>query len=100
MALSHEMNGVDYSKWKMPDQLTHDGKRQYSCCNSIDCAPRASRFKDGHWFVQFEGRWLEVPDQKVENYRDDAWDPGDHMGHACINPNGNIYCFRAGDYLQ
>jgi hypothetical protein len=86
----------------MPDVRTTDGKRQGSCCNSIDCAPRPSRFKDGGWQVFWaEGnKWLKVPDQKVENGLSDEWDPKDNMGHACISQLGNVYCFRAGEFLQ
>jgi hypothetical protein len=98
-AAAHEMHGIDYSKWLMPspDASRH---RKHSCCNSVDCAPRQTRFKNGHWEVLFEGRWLPVPDMKVETNYDDAWDPGDHMGHGCISPSGNVYCLRPGEFLQ
>ena len=100
MALSHEVNGVDYSHWMMPDQRDNTGKRVYSCCNSVDCAPRQTRYKDGGWQVLFENRWIKVPDQKVETNYSDEWDPGDHMGHACISKLGNVYCLRPGEFLQ
>jgi hypothetical protein len=101
-SFAHVHNAIDYSKWLMPDVRTTDGKRQGSCCNSIDCAPRPSRFKDGGWQVFWaEGnKWLKVPDQKVENGLSDEWDPKDNMGHACISQLGNVYCFRAGEFLQ
>jgi hypothetical protein len=94
-AAAHEHNGIDYSKWKMPDT----GRTQ-SCCNSIDCAPRPSRYKDGGWEVLYENRWIKVPDQKVETNYPDAWDPKDNLGHACISKSGNVYCFRPGEFLQ
>jgi hypothetical protein len=94
-AHAHVHNSIDYSKWKMPDT----GRTQ-SCCNSIDCAPRPSRYKDGGWEVLYEDRWIKVPDQKVETNYPDAWDPKDNLGHACISPRGNVYCFRPGEFLQ
>ena len=95
-----------YTNWAMPDQRNVDGKRLYGCCNNLDCAPRPSRMtgygRDGKpmWEVQFEGRWIKVPDQKVETNYDDAWDPGDHRSHGCISKSGNVYCFRPGEWLQ
>jgi hypothetical protein len=101
-ARAHGHNGVDYSKWLMPDTRTMDGKRQGSCCNSIDCAPRPSRYKDGGWEVFWAdgNKWIKVPEQKVETNYDDAWEPKDNLGHACISPRGNVYCFRPGEFLQ
>jgi hypothetical protein len=100
-AAAHDHNGIDYSKWRMPspDPTKH---RWASCCNSTDCAPARTRFKDGHWEVFWEegNRWLPVPDQKVETNYDDAWDPKDNLGHACISKSGNVYCLRPGEFLQ
>ena len=88
-----------YTEWKVPD-VRIDGKRISSCCNNIDCAPRPSKYVDDHWEVLFNDKWLKVPDKKVEQSYNDEWNPGDNRSHACINPNGVIYCFRAGEWLQ
>jgi hypothetical protein len=100
-ALAHDHNGIAYSTWQKPspNPAQHRG---FSCCNSIDCAPRPTRFKDEHWEVywEFGKKWLKVPDEKVETNYPDAWDPGDNMGHGCISPLGVVYCMRPGEFLQ
>lgn len=99
-----------YSNWGLPDVRNAQGKRYQSCCNNQDCAPRPSRFISGHtreetgyWEVQFEGRWVRVPDAKVETAYPDAWEPGDKQSHACIRRYMNsviVLCFRPGEWLQ
>lgn len=96
-----------YQNWLYPDQRgQHGGRRAFPCCNNVDCKPRASKWVNDHWEVLWEGgdgkpeQWLRVPDRKVEQNYPDAWDPGDNLSHACISSAGNIYCFRAGEWLQ
>ncbi len=87
-----------YTDWKQPDYRDGD-KRKLSCCNNVDCAPRRARFMGDHWQVEFQGRWLRVPDQKVETNYGDSWDTPDGQSHACINPNGVVYCFTPGTMI-
>ncbi len=89
-----------YTDWKMPDQRTNEGKRTASCCNNVDCAPYPSKWISGHWEVLWRGKWVRVPEHKVETNYDDAWTAGDHQGHACMSSVGTVLCFRPGEWLQ
>jgi hypothetical protein len=68
-----------YATWMQPDT-----GRKHSCCNKLDCAPHATRLRNGVWQVQHKGQWLEIPENKLEhNYADERLTP-DGQSHVCI----------------
>jgi hypothetical protein len=84
-----------YSNWMRPDDPTK------SCCNLIDCYPTETRFVSGYWMARRreDGKWLRVPDAKVEHHRDNP----DGRAHLCAPPpdredlhEGGVICFSAG----
>lgn len=84
-----------YSTWFMPD------KPGASCCNKADCYPTEVRFRNGHWQAKRreDGKWLWVPDSKVERNRDNP----DGRNHLCAPPPAatsypadTVFCFALG----
>jgi hypothetical protein len=83
---------------------------QGSCCSLDDCRQTEAKLRDGRWFAIVEGKWREVPPEKVltaplsidgEAYicHGDSW-PGGTMftpypGGAVYTPpyDGAIFCF-------
>lgn len=89
-----ELHEKFYSTWMMPDNPS------MSCCNKSDCYPTEARFQNGHWSARRreDGKWLHVPDKKVERNRDNP----DGRAHLCAPPpggswaEGTVFCFTAG----
>lgn len=83
-----------YSTWYMPDNPNK------SCCNLADCYPTEVRFHSGHWQAKRreDGKWLFVPDAKVEQHRDNP----DGRNHLCApppnasDPPDTVFCFSLG----
>ncbi len=78
-----------YRDWYMPDSP------KQSCCNNMDCAPAASRVVDGNWQAEFEGQWVDIPPQKIEQNRDSP----DGRSHLCAKRNWSgfaVFCFIRG----
>jgi hypothetical protein len=83
-----------YQHWYMPDNPNK------SCCNKADCYPVEVRFLHGHWQAKRreDGKWLWVPDAKVERHRDNP----DGRNHLCAPPPNasyppdTVFCFALG----
>lgn len=83
-----------YQGWHMPDQPNK------SCCNKADCYPTEVRFRAGHWQAKRreDGKWLWIPDAKVEQHRDNP----DGRNHLCAPPPNasyppdTVFCFSLG----
>jgi hypothetical protein len=82
--------GNFYQTWNMPDRPT------ISCCSDQDCGPAASRLINGKWEAQEpEGAWIEIPEEKIENWRDSP----DGRSHLCgrkLLTEFAVYCFVRG----
>jgi hypothetical protein len=86
----HEMlHQKFYKSWMRPDD------RRYSCCNDQDCAPVPAVRYSPHtgWEAQraSDGKWLRIPQEKVEYDRDspDGW------AHMC-SIGDTVFCFISG----
>lgn len=84
-----------YQNWMMPDNPNK------SCCNKADCYWTEVRWNNGHWQAKRreDGKWLWVPDAKVERHRDNP----DGRNHLCAPPPGavsyppdTVFCFALG----
>lgn len=83
-----------YKTWNMPDQPAK------SCCSSADCYPTEVRYRAGHWQAKRreDGKWLWIPDAKVEQHRDNP----DGRSHLCAPPPNasyppdTVFCFSLG----
>ena len=65
-------------------------KTHAPCCSIADCRPVPSRQSDGHYQVEIDGVWRNIPDSVILSRTDNP------TGHAiaCWNPNsGIILCF-------
>jgi hypothetical protein len=69
-----------YSTWKIPGSQT-------SCCSGYDCGPAQASYRDGTWWVNILGVWVQVPDERVLR---DVSSP-DGNAHVCYN--GRVLCF-------
>lgn len=82
--------GKFYQTWMQPDHPT------VSCCSDQDCGPAASRLVNGHWQAQEpEGTWVDIPDEKIEPYRDSP-DGRSHMCGRKLFSGFNVFCFARG----
>lgn len=82
-----------YSTWQMPDAPG------ISCCNKGDCYPTQARRDAIGWLAlrREDGKWLRVPDRKVEQNRDNP----DGRNHLCApSPDrllsSEVFCFLPG----
>ncbi len=82
-----------YSTWYMPDEP------HKSCCNKADCYPTEIKIVAGKIFAQRreDGKWLAIPDRKVERNRDNP----DGRNHLCAAPpitvnDDRVFCFALG----
>lgn len=85
--------GAFYFKWMQP------ANRMISCCNNQDCAAVSQvRHTNGQWeFLRTQdGAWLIVPNNKIENYANDARDSPDGKSHMCSNGE-SVYCAVLGN---
>jgi hypothetical protein len=90
-----ELHERFYSTWNRPDAP------HVSCCDRKDCYPTAARQVNGKWQAQRreDGRWLNVPEAKVERNREMP----NSRAHLCApaptimfyEPD-TVFCFGAG----
>lgn len=76
-----------YQKLMRPDNPS------VSCCSSNDCTPtQAYRLEDGSWKALKAGRWISVPQSKINSE-----ESPDGYAHICFYPqaveNDDILCF-------
>ena len=69
-----------YSKWTVPGS-------QMSCCSNQDCGPVPASYRDGIWWVNIGGRWVEVPEERILRNLPSP----DGNAHVCYN--GRVLCF-------
>lgn len=90
-----EVHEKFYSTWMRPDNPN------VSCCDKKDCYPTAARHRNGRWEAQRreDGKWLIVPEQKIERIRDNP----DGRAHLCAPPpegesyhENGVICFSIG----
>lgn len=85
--------GVGHDRWHMEfySKLNrNDG--QGTCCNLMDCRPTQSRMIGNHYEVKVDGKWMPVPNDKINNVV--APDGGAHVcAPRQVGPNkGVIFC--------
>ena len=76
---SHEgAAGRFYETWRKPDNPSQ------SCCSHMDCYATEARFRDGEWYAlrREDGKWLHVPQEKIETERNNP----DGRNHLCAHP--------------
>ncbi len=83
-----------YSTWMMPVGRDKDGNRINSCCSNQDCYPTPFKLVGGTWFAKQRetGKWIVVPNERLEQNQVDPRESPDGAGHLCANPNGVVYC--------
>jgi hypothetical protein len=92
LAQEHDHNtviGQWYLKWNMPDT-----GRAFSCCNNQDCAAVDHvRRQAGQLQMlrKIDGRWMDIPAEKLESNYDDARDSPDGFSHMCSRGE-TVYC--------
>lgn len=63
-----------------------------SCCNKNDCTPTQAKLVDGQWRALKAGRWVTVPNEKINQE-----ESTDGAAHICFYPstinNDDILCF-------
>lgn len=66
-----------------------------SCCNKEDCRPTEARWTGHNWEAQKDGRWVSVPNEKVN--REESYDS---QAHICAPAKSStayapdyIFCF-------
>ncbi len=67
-----------------------------SCCNNQDCrATQARQLPSGEWEALKDGRWVQVPNEKIN--REESYDTQAHIcappASSGIYPKDYIYCF-------
>lgn len=68
-----------------------------SCCNNEDCRPTVSRVVEGVVQVELDGRWTNVPPEKI--LKTPSPDLGAHVcapKHGQFRGSGFIYCVVLG----
>jgi hypothetical protein len=87
-----------YSTWRQP---AFGNPRTAGCCDRTDCYPTTAKFEDGLWWARHRetGRWIIVPNHKVEHDQIDARESPDGRSHLCANPHGYVFCFVAGSAI-
>lgn len=87
-----------YSFWLQPNG---GNKRVSSCCSGQDCYPVEIKSAAGrYWFKHREtGRWMIVPDNRVESLQPDPRESPDGRSHVCANEFGHVHCFVAGSAI-
>ena len=81
-----------YKTLKRPDVKPDMSNGMGSCCNDKDCRPtRGYLHDDGKWRAILNGKWVEVPWDKVLNTK-----APDGNSHICANELGIIFCFVGG----
>jgi hypothetical protein len=88
--------GEFYAKWQMPNG---GNPRISSCCNKNDCYATTIKQVAGVWVGRQRepGRWIVIPDGKLEENLPDERKTPDGQSHMCANPNGVLYCAVRGD---
>lgn len=88
--------GEFYAKWNMP---ANGQPRNNSCCNLHDCYATAIKNIGGTWFGRHRetGRWVVIPDSKLEELQPDERVSPDGQSHMCASTTGNVYCAVRGD---
>lgn len=86
--------GRFYQSWRMPYPRANNGDRIYGCCNKHDCYQTQFRRGARNWEALHRetGRWVVVPDMKLEHNATDPRDSPDGLGHLCASTSGNVYC--------
>lgn len=87
-----------YSTWQMPNG---GQPRANSCCNKADCYPTPMRNVGGTWFAKRreDGRWIAIPDSKLEQNQPDMRESPDGQSHVCMPPpnhSDGVYCATLG----
>ncbi len=95
-----------YASWKMPEPRDRaTGQRQNNCCGGRDCYPTAiKKVTYGKWGEQSgwyamhreTGKWVIIPDEKLEHNTHDPRESPDGQSHVCASPLGNIFCAVVG----
>lgn len=72
--------GTFYSTWK-----TIPSARQYSCCDDKDCYSTTIKQQGGRYvYLQRNtGKWLPIPNDRLEHNAGDAKDSPDGQSHVC-----------------
>lgn len=85
------LHGKFYSTWNMPN---NGQPRDKSCCNKGDCYPTPFKNVAGTWFAMHRetGKWIVVPDQKLEHLQSDPRESPDGQGHLCASAERYVYC--------
>ncbi len=83
-----------YQNWLMPNVRDANGNRTNSCCSNHDCYPTEFKLVGGTWFAMHResGKWIVVPDTKLEHNAPDPRESPDGRGHLCASSLGNVYC--------
>ena len=83
-----------YSTWRMPQPRDGNGNRVNSCCSNTDCYSTTFKRVGGTWFAQQRenGKWIVIPEQRLEQNQPDPRESPDGRGHLCANSNGTVYC--------
>lgn len=87
-----------YSTWQMPNG---GQPRANSCCNKADCYPTPMRNVAGTWFAKRreDGRWIAIPESKLEQNQPDMRESPDGQSHVCMPPpnhSDGVYCATLG----
>ena len=76
-------------------QLMRPDAPHSSCCNDQDCRPTQARWVNDHWEAQKDGRWVSIPNYKVN--REESFDS---QAHICAPPTNYqsyhkdfVFCF-------
>jgi hypothetical protein len=96
-----ELHHQFYLNWLQPNK---GRPRFYGCCNFHDCYPTAIRNVGGTWFARRreDGKWIVVPDERLEQLQSDPRESPDGQSHACMPPpvRGDIvYCAVLGSAI-